>query len=325
MSTDPVLQLLVALVILLVVVDVIVALPYVLVRLRERFSPREFAQQYDAGGDFLVVDGFDVHYTDEGPRDGIPVVLVHGFGAWTFAWRLQRIVLAQAGYRVIAFDELGYGASERPDGPVYSTDQQARVLTGVMDALNVRAAHLVGHSYGGRLAMLVAITAPERVLTLTGIDPEAFALGRPSVAVLLRLPIVGFSLAFYFTAPFLIRQFMKTVAKTLDWFTPAIERGYQAPLFVRGTAMAQVWQARSLKDGPIAIPKHLNRIIQPTLLIWGSDDGVFPASDGEKLLQVLPNARLHIIKDAGHVPNEEKPDELNQVLLDFLQSSISSL
>ncbi len=325
MSSGAVSQLLVALLVLFVALDVVTVLPYVLVRWRERFSPRDFAQQAGAGGDFMTIDHHEVHYVDEGPRDGIPVVLVHGFGAWSFAWRLQRIALVNAGFRVISFDELGSGASARPHGPVYTTAYQAEIFLGIMDGLGVRAAHLVGHSYGGRLAMLVAIKAPARVLTLTGIDPEAFSVGRPPMAFALRLPVIGFAFAFYATAPFLIRPFMKAVAKTLDWFSIEIEKGYQAPVFVRGTAMSQVWQARSLKDGDISVPENLARITQPTLLIWGSADAVFPASDGEKLLAILPTAQLHVIEGAGHVPYEEKPDELNGVLLAFLSAHPRSI
>src|SRR4051812_49108506 len=106
---------------------------YALTPLRERLTPREFA-----GDDrFVEVQGYAIHYQDDGPRDAPAAVLVHGFGAWSFTWRAQRGALLAAGYRVITTDQIGYGASDRPAGPIYTTRRQAELLLGVLDARGV--------------------------------------------------------------------------------------------------------------------------------------------------------------------------------------------
>ncbi|MBK9713933.1 MAG: alpha/beta fold hydrolase [Kouleothrix sp.] len=293
----------------------LIAGAYLLTPLRERLTPREFA-----GDDrFVRVGGYDIHYADDGPREAAPVVLLHGFGAWSFTWRAQRQALLAAGHRVIAADQIGYGASSRPAAPVYTTRLQADLTLGALDALGVGAAHFVGHSFGGRVAMQIAIVAPERVRSLVVVSPEAFATERPPIARWVIPPLLGYALAFYSTGPRLVRPGLKYVSKLHDWLTEEAVRGYAAPTRVRGSAAAQVWQARSPKDGAQPVPANLPAIAQRTLVIWGADDPVFPAADGRRLAQILPNATLHEVAGAGHLPHEERGAEVTAAILEFLK------
>ncbi len=289
---------------------------YALTPLRERLSIRELA-----GDDcFVTVNNYELHYTDTGPDDAPPVVLLHGFGAWSFTWRNQQAALRNTGYRVIAIDQIGYGASSRPKGPVYTTRTQAELMLGALDALGIRQAHLVGHSFGGRVAMQMAIIAPERVHSLALIDPEAFATERPPIAQWLKVPLLGYALAFYSTATSLVPAGLRFVTKQHAWLNDKAAQGYAAPTRVKGTAAAQVWQGRSSKDGAQPVPQYLHTITQPTLIVWGGDDPVFPLSDGHKLAGILPHSSLHIVENAGHLPHEEVPDEVTAALVAFLKS-----
>jgi len=288
---------------------------YLLTPLRERLNLREFA-----GDDqFIWVNGYAIHYADEGPCQASPVVLIHGFASSIFTWRHTRAALLAAGYRVIAVDQLGSGASARPAEPIYSTQTQAEMVVGVLDALGVRRAHFVGHSFGGRVAMQIALLAPERVQSLVAIAPEAFATARPAIARLVRLPIIGYILAFYSTSPLLVRSGLQLVSSGKAWITSEVVKGYAAPLHVRGSALAQVWQARSPKDGQMPVPHHLNAITSPTLLLWGESDPIFPAEDGVKLTRILPAATLRLFKDAGHIVHEECAEQTNHAILEFLK------
>ena len=85
------------------------------------------------------------------------MVFAHGFGAWSFTWRAQRQALLGAGYRVITTDQIGYGASSRPAAPIYTTQLQAELILGALEALGVASAHWVGHSFGARVAMQAAL------------------------------------------------------------------------------------------------------------------------------------------------------------------------
>ncbi|MCS7055514.1 MAG: alpha/beta fold hydrolase [Thermoflexales bacterium] len=287
---------------------------YILTPLRERLNLREFASD----DQFVWVNGYAVHYTDDGPHDAPVVVLIHGFAASVFTWRHVKAALLAAGYRVIAVDQLGYGASARPAEPIYTTQTQAELILGVLDALGVRRAHFVGHSFGGRVAMQVAILAPERVRSLVALAPEAFATGRPGIARWVRLPVLGYVLAFYSTSPWLVRPGLRFVSAKHNWITPAVVKGYAGPLHVRGSALAQVWQARSPKDGIQPVPHNLAAIDHPTLLLWGERDPVFPVGDGHRLAHILPAARLCVLTGAGHLVHEECPAETQRAILDFL-------
>lgn len=290
---------------------------YILTPLRERLNLREFA-----GDDqFVWVNGYAIHYTDDGPHDAPAIVLIHGFASSVFTWRNIKAALLAAGYRVIAVDQLGSGASARPAEPIYTTQTQAELVLGVLDALGVRRAHFVGHSFGGRVAMQIAILAPERVQSLVALAPEAFATDRPGIARWVRLPILGYVLAFYSTLPWLVRPGLRFVSAKHDWITNAVVKGYAGPLYVRGSALAQVWQARSPKDGDRPVPHNLSAITQPTLLLWGERDPVFSAGDGAKLVRILPDARLHVFEGVGHIVHEECPEATQRAILDFLELS----
>ncbi|HEX9372679.1 MAG TPA: alpha/beta fold hydrolase [Roseiflexaceae bacterium] len=95
-------------------------------------------------------------------------------------------------------------------------------------------------------------------------------------------------------------------------------RGYAAPSRVRGSAAAQVWQARSPKDGAQPVPAHLSAIAQRTLLLWGGDDPAFPAAEAHGLARILPNATLKIVEGAGHLPHEEREPVVAAAILAFL-------
>lgn len=289
--------------------------PLGLARLRERLAPRELTGE----GHFAQVCGYTLHYTDEGPRDGPPVLLLHGFAAWAFTWRHLRPALARAGFRTLSLDLLGSGASERPARPVYTTQTQAELTLGLLDTLGLAQAHLVGHSFGGRVALQIALEAPRRVRSLALLSPEAFATQRPPVARWLRVPLLGYALAFYSTAPALVPTGLRMVTRQHAWLTAAALAGYAAPLRVRGSAAAQVWHARSPKDGPRALPPRLGQIQAPTLIVWGEADPVFPADHGRKLADSLPNARLYRIPGAGHLPHEEAPAATIGAVLEFIK------
>lgn len=290
--------------------------PLLLTPLRERMTPREFAGDHR----YVRFVGCDVHYWDEGPRDGPAVLLIHGFGAWAFTWRAQRAALRQAGLRVITVDQLGAGASDRPEAPIYSTEQQARLHLAVLDALDIRWAHLVGHSFGGRVALQLAIFAPERVGALVAICPEAFATARPPIGRVTAMAVVGHALAYYAFSPPLVGPGLRMLSGSGDWVTDEVAAGYAAPLAVRGSVAAQVWQARSPKDGARPVPHNLAAVTQPTLLLWGGGDPVFPAADGQRLAATLSDARLTIFDGVGHLPHEEAEAAVTRSILQFLIS-----
>ncbi len=257
-------------------------------------------------------------YADEGPREAPAIVLLHGFASWSFSWRALRAVLRRKQLRVITIDLIGYGASERAHAPIYATDSQARLVIGILDQIGVARATLIGHSFGARIALQIALDTPERVERLVAIAPEALATERPPVAGLVRAPLIGYALAFYATSPALVRTGLKLAVRREECLTDGLIAGYTRPLYVRGSALSQVWQARSPKDGARPVPEHLGMVRCPTTLIWGEHDPIFPADQGRRLTEILPDARLVLIPRVGHIPHEEDEPTTTAAILTAL-------
>ncbi|MFN2165860.1 MAG: alpha/beta fold hydrolase, partial [Anaerolineae bacterium] len=159
--------------------------------LEDTVPPQQLA---DPDSRFVEVNGIQVHYKTAG--EGEPVlVLLHGFAASVFSWREVMAPLAEEG-TVIAFDRPAFGLTERPmpgewqgENP-YSPEAQADLTVGLLDALGVDKAILVGNSAGGTVSVLTALTHPERVEALVLVDPAIYSGGGSPVLVrpLLRTP-----------------------------------------------------------------------------------------------------------------------------------------
>ena len=238
------------------VLALLVCMAFALTGARERLSVRDYARLRAEQDAFVTVDGYEHHFEDVGPRDGPALVLVHGFAGSLFTWRNQRQPLLDAGYRLLLVDLLGFGGSQRVAAPVYDTRHHAALVLGVMDKLEIREAGVLGHSYGGRIAMQMALLAPERVGAIVAISPEAFAVARPPIARAVSPPLLGYALAFYSTSPQLVRAGLKYSSGNRPWLTDAIVTGYSQPLYVRGNVAAQIWQSKSPKDGDRPVPRH---------------------------------------------------------------------
>ena len=141
---------------------------------------------------FVDVDGVRVHYQEAGDPHAPALVLIHGFASSTLVWSKVFLPLAEAGFRVIALDMLGYGYSGKPRNGEYTIAGQAKIVTGLLDALGIPRAFFVGSSYGGAVAATCALDYPERVekLILVGTVNN----NRPLAFKLMRVfgsPLVG--------------------------------------------------------------------------------------------------------------------------------------
>ena len=147
-----------------------------------RAAPIPAAQRYPAGTPFRAtdrtIDGTQLRIIDSGT--GTPVVLLHGFGASMYSWRHTLPALTAAGYRVIAFDNRGFGFSAKP-AHGYRTAEYATLTTALLDSLHIASAVLVGHSMGGAIAAEVALAHPDRVRGLVLIDAAGYGMRWPGV------------------------------------------------------------------------------------------------------------------------------------------------
>jgi pimeloyl-ACP methyl ester carboxylesterase len=270
---------------------------------------------------FVDVDGVRVHYQEAGDKHAPALVLIHGFASSTLVWSKVFLKLAEAGYRVIALDLLGYGYSAKPRNGEYTIAGQAKLLTRLLDTLGIPRALFVGSSYGGAVAATCALDYPDRVekLILVGTVNN----NRPLAFTLLRLfgaPLFGDVVSpLLIGSRRLLRRRMKQVYDRHEWVLD--ERRVDArhlPLRAAGTQRAIIRTVRGWDAERISRDAHL--ITQPTLLLWGENDQEIPLADGARLHEEIPGSRLIIFLECGHLPHEEYPEAFTNVVIDFCKT-----
>lgn len=267
---------------------------------------------------FADVDGVRVHYQEAGHPSAPALLLIHGFASSTLVWSKVFLKLAQAGFRVIAVDMLGFGYSAKPRNGEYTIRGQAKLLVGLLDALAIPRALFVGSSYGGAVAATCALDYAHRVekLVLVGTvnnnRPLAFKLmrvfGSPLFGDVVSPLLIG--------SRRLLRRRMKRVYDRHAWVLD--ERRVDArhlPLRAASTQRALIRTVRRWDAERISRDAHL--IDKPTLLLWGENDREIPLADGERLHAEIPGSRLIVFLNCGHLPHEEYPEAFVNVVGDF--------
>lgn len=279
-------------------------------------------QLADPDSRFIEINGLTVHYKITG--QGEPTfILLHGFGASLFSWREVMTPLAEYG-TVIAYDRPAFGLTERPlewsgESP-YSPQAQAALVIGLMDALNVESAILVGNSAGGTIAMQTALAHPDRVQALILVDPAVYAGGGAPAWVrpLFKTPQMRR------LGPLIARQIQVRGPELIElaWhdpsrLTPEILAGYQKPLQAENWDKALWYLTISSQESGLA--ERLSELTLPALVITGDDDRIVPTEQSVRLADELPDPGLVVIPQCGHVPHEECPAEFMQAVADFLE------
>lgn len=272
-----------------------------------------------------IESDLQVRVIEAGPPDGHAVVLVHGWACTAFSWRRQVPTLADAGYRVIAFDIKGHGFSDKPPlAAEYSASAMTSFVMEVMDACGVARGALVGHSMGGAIAASVALSSPERVDRLALVAPVGFGevlglkVGRwlsPDRALPL-LPRLG---QVWMRAP----RWTLATSFRLIWgggpvtLSPDDVDEYRAPAQFAGYVPALRHLVHAFEWLPHA-EEQLARLACPVLVLFGTRDRVVIPRKARELVELVPNGRLALVEGAGHMVQEERADEVNAMLLEFL-------
>ncbi len=267
----------------------------------------------------ITVDGTALRYIDEGR--GPPVVFLHGLGASMYAWRKNLAPVAAAGYRVIAFDNRGFGFSDKP-ATGYDNASYARLTVALLDSLHLPDAVLIGHSMGGAIAAEVAIAHPERVRGLVLIGSAGLGAREPPLFRVGRWPLVG-PLLFAFRGRGLTERLLKATYADPRKVSDADVDQYYAPV-------AEPEYGRSLRavlrefrfDG---LAGRLDHIAVPTLVLWGEADRLIPITLGRALAAGIPRAAFLSVPRAGHAVQEEAPDEVNRLLNRFLKDGLARI
>lgn len=272
----------------------------------------------------VVIHGHDVRYRRGG--DGEAVLLIHGLAGSSHTWKAVQPALVQT-HDVIAPDLLGHGESAKPMGD-YSLGAFASGLRDLLAVLDVPSATIVGHSFGGGVAMQLAYQHPELcdrlVLVASG------GLGR-EVSWLLRLVTLPGA---EHLMPLI---FPRVVAETGNEVGRALSK-----VGVRSARLHEMWRSYASLAGTAdrkAFVRTIRGVIEPggqtvnatdrlylaahlpTLIVWGDRDDIIPVAHAHAAHEAIPGSRLEVLDGIGHFPHAEAPERFVEVLTDFLDST----
>lgn len=274
--------------------------------------------------------GQRVHVLEAGPEDGEPLVLVHGAaGGAGWFWRSVP-ALARAGRRVILPDMPGYGESSRPAGnPPVSFAWYGEFLDHLLEAMDLSSVDLVGQSMGGGLCLSLALERPSRVRRLVLV--ASAALGN-EIAIPFKLMAV----------PFLRRVVTLPHPRVLRNFHANFlygEPGWVDEEMLLYDLMSQsrpgsIETLLSMVHGAGSVPgillfgQHQVKLVDrlgtlkpPCLIIWGLKDRIVPVQQALEAARRIPNVRLELIPEAGHMPHFETPERFTRALLGFFEKT----
>lgn len=265
---------------------------------------------------FATVGSSRLRYVRTG--SGSAVVLVHGFASSLYTWKDVIPALARH-HEVIALDLPGFGGSELPRN--LSFEDLPRAVLGVMNELGLQRPALVGNSLGGATVALVAAWGPERVSRLALLDAAGFNLDPAAQPGLVRLTTSALAPALQLLPGkrLLVEAGLRQVFADDRLVTAERVSEYLAPLQRPGSLAALRSLGVSLARAPSGFADALGGIAVPTLVIWGEQDRWMPLADADRFVAAIPGARKVVVPACGHLPQEEKPEEVARLLLELLE------
>jgi pimeloyl-ACP methyl ester carboxylesterase len=255
---------------------------------------------------------------------GPPILFIHGLGTSTYTWRHILPAFAKTN-RVIAIDLKGFGASEKPADDKYSVFDQAAVVRTFIEQENLQNLTVVGHSFGGGVTLALALDQVERktrrISRIALIDTIAYKQTLPIFFQILNTPGIG-PLSMHLVPPEVQITEALNIAYHDDKAVPAasvIE--YAQPLYAPEAKEALRKTVQQIIPPDIdTYSQRYGLIKTPTLIIWCTEDKIIPLSFGRRLALQIKGASLHVLRECGHMPQEEKPAETIAALKSFIRN-----
>jgi pimeloyl-ACP methyl ester carboxylesterase len=283
--------------------------------------------------EMIKTNGVTLHVVLEGPRDGIPVILLHGFPEFWYGWRNQIDFLAERGYRVIVPDQRGYNTSEKPQRvEAYRIGELARDVVGLMDALGYAQTYLVGHDWGAAVAWWVATKFPERLKKLAILNVPCPTLMARAYREANWQQMLKSWYIFFFQLPWLpetllaanstrgLEQVLRGSGKP-DTFSEQDLAEYRKTWSQPGAITAILnWYraARYIAGGSTNGKRKAQRISVPTLILWGEQDVALEKSLAQQSLELCENGQIVFFPNATHWVQHDEAEAVNQHLAAFL-------
>jgi epoxide hydrolase 4 len=273
-----------------------------------------------------------LHYVEAG--EGPLVVLLHGFPEFWYSWRHQIPALAAAGFRVIAPDQRGYNLSSKPRRiRAYDVDYLARDVARLIQRCGAeRAAAVIGHDWGGGVAWAFAMRYPallERLAILNVPHPVRMLAGLRTLRQLRKSWYI-----FFFQLPWLpeawfrvghfasLRQvFRRDPVRPSAFPDAVVDRYVEAMARPRAVTSAINYYRAFVRKGLREGTRTMQRIECPVLVVWGEHDSYLGLELATPPRRWVPNARVERLPDASHFVQNDRPEQVNALLLDFLQAT----
>jgi len=281
-----------------------------------------------------TVNGVGLSVVDEGEGDA--VVFIHGFPELAYSWRHQIPAVAGAGYRAIAFDQRGYGSSDKPDTvDAYALGELVDDTVGLLDVLGIESATLVGHDWGSIVVWSTALAHPDRVDRVVSLNVpyRGWCAGFPTTETIrerlsdrfgyvLGFQEIGVTEAAFAADP---RAWLERIFLGI-----AADRGFMADgefsvyldAFSDGGLFGPLGPYRNI-DANAAATGHLANapITQPTLMLTADRDPILPASLAVGMERWIPDLTVVPVEHSGHWTQQEQPDQVNAAIIDYLRTT----
>ena len=276
------------------------------------------------------VNGIALHVVLAGPANGEPLIFLHGFPEFWFAWRRQIDHFVSSGYRVMIPDQRGYNLSDKPaDITSYSIDVLAKDVVGVLHSVSVSKAFVVGHDWGAAVAWFLATQYPDRIR-------RAAMLNVPHPRIFLRNLITNPAqlrrswYMLFFQLPWLpefrlrSRNWAPLVGVLRDTSPPGVFSDSDLEQYKKSwakqgalTAMLNWYRAALFRPWKWALNPEGSRVKVPALLIWGKKDQFAVETMARESLRYCDDGHLEIIETASHWVQHEEPAKVSNLLSQF--------
>lgn len=289
------------------------ALP--LERLKARYGNAE------SGSRYIELDGFNIHYRDEGSRDKPALVLIHGVVASLHTWD-DWVQAFAPHYRIIRFDVPGFGLTGPARDGEYSVERMIRVLGLLLDYLQVERADIAGNSLGGYIAWNFALAQPRRVGKLVLVDPAGYPMAKvPWMIAAAALPGATVAMPLWMPRALIAQGIKEVYGEPGRIKAGVVDRYYdlsRRPGNRRG--MVDIFRVllRVNKEELHTTPQRLAQLQAPTLLLWGERDRWISPAHVPLWQRDLPGIQVKTYPGVGHIPMEEIPEQSAADAMRFL-------
>ncbi len=277
--------------------------------------------------DYIPTNGIKLHTAFSGPKDGTPVILLHGFPDTWFGWESQIQALSSEGFRVIVPDQRGYNLSDKPKGKAnYRMNILSQDILGLADTLGLDRFQLAGHDFGALVSWSIAMFSPERLNSLVIANvPHPHVMQKYLRNNFAQLRKSWY--AFFFRIPKLPEKFVRR--KNWNLLISAMAKGLSEEEKNRYreawaqenaiTSMINWYRAISVRSNSQS--KTSSRITVPTLILWGKKDPHISYEMAQLSVDVCEDGQLITFEEASHWVHQDEPDRFNQLMIDHIKSN----